>query len=320
MRRTLMIGLAALAVLAACGDRDTGYDYTASESEEIVVTGSRVANQGFFAAGGAADGRAAPAPSAPPPPPAPGAPAQDADALAQAGTLLAYRYGASLQLPARNVRAVMTAHEEECRAAGVAVCQILSANVSESGPTQVYGNLSLRAAPGWLAEFRASLEGDAEDADGRVTSTTVNAEDLTRAIVDTEARLRAQRTLAERLEALLATQTDDVGDLLAVERELARVLGEVDSATAQLEVMRRRVEMSTLDLSYASAPVPLSRNALSPLGYALDDFLAVFAEAAGMIVSLVAFLLPWLIVATPVLWLLRRWWRGRRARKAAAQT
>jgi hypothetical protein len=200
----------------------------------------------------------------------------------------------------------------------MAACQILAANVNESGPDYVYASLSLRAAPDWLTGFRGGLEGDARDAEGRVAGTTVVAEDLTRAIVDTEARLRAQRTLAERLEGLLATQTDDVGDLLSVERELARVLGEIDSATAQLEVMRRREEMSVLDLSYASAPVPLSRNAFAPLGRAFNEFFMVFAGAAGMIVSLVAFVLPWVIVAVPAVWALRRWWRARRARRAAA--
>jgi hypothetical protein len=330
MRRTLMIGLVALAALAACGDNTPGTeDYAGQgDGERLVVTASRTTSQGFHAnsslVGATASERGAPPPPPPapssPPSPEPGGPLQDSDALEQAGVLLAYRYGASLELPARNVRAMMGAHEESCRAAGVAACQILSANAYENGPSYVYGNLSLRAAPDWLASFRDSLAGDAENADGRVTGTTVNAEDLTRAIVDTEARLRAQRTLAERLETLLTTQTDDVGDLLSVERELARVLGEIDSATAQLEMMRRRVEMSTMDLSYTSAAAPLSRNAFAPLVFALDDFFAVFAEAAGMIVSLVAFLIPWLVVAAPLAWLLRRWWRGRRARKAAAQS
>jgi hypothetical protein len=326
MRTPLLIGIAAIAALAACD---------APPEEAVTVAGSRavrgdfVANSPIMTAdaevfeGGDFDRRASQidaigdvAGAPPPPPPAADGAQQGAGDLAQAGTLLAYRYGVSLELPARNVRDLMAAHEEACRAAGMTTCQILSANVYENGPDYVYGSLSLRAAPDWLAGFRDGLEDDAEGLDGRVTGETVNAEDLTNAIVDTEARLRAQRTLAARLETLLTTETDDVGDLLSVERELARVLGEIDSVTARLTMMRRRVEMSTLDPAYTSAAVPLSRNAFAPLGRAVNEFFGVFAEAAGMIVSLVAFLIPWLIVGAPLLWLLGRWWRGRRKRRA----
>jgi hypothetical protein len=326
MRRVLLAGSAALVLLAACGDREEAQFAQETSAQSGLMGGvadGRVAN-GFFAdemKAGELD--AAPPPPAPPPPPGePGQPAQDpgqdVDPLEQAGTLLAYSYGASIETPARNVRDLMNGHEAACREAGPALCQMLSANVNESGPDYVYGNLSLRAEPRWLEGFRNGLEGDAEAADGRLTGTTVYAEDLTRLIVDTEARLRAQRILRERLEALLSTQTDDVGDLLAVERELARVQGDIDSQASQLEVMRRRVAMSTLDLSYSSAPAPLSQNAFAPLGRALNEFFAVFAEAAGLIVRIVAFLIPWAIIGVPALWGLRRLWRARRAKRQAA--
>ncbi len=300
MRAHPIIAIAAALALVAC---DSG-------PEEIVgpPAGSVAFDQPALlmeAAGEVAQGGSA------------GAGAQDAGALAQAGTLLAYRYGASFETPARNVRELMSAHERACRDAGVATCQILSANVSDNGPDYVWASLSMRAAPAWLTTFRAGLEGDARAAEGRVTSTSVTAEDLTRAIVDTEARLRAGRMLSERLEALLQAETKDVGDLLSVERELARVQGEIDSHQSQLEMMRRRVEMSTMDLSYASAPRPLTRNALDPLRLALTGFIGVLAESAGVVVTVAAAALPWLVIVLPALWLLRRWWRARRARKAA---
>ena len=262
--------------------------------------------------------------AAPAPPPADalgGADGVDqttAEQLADAGTLLAYSYSTAFEVPARNVEPLMSVHEEACRAAGVAVCQVLSANVNASGPTYVNAQLSLRAEPGWLETFRARLEDDAETADGRITNEGVYAEDLTRAIVDTEARLRAQLILRERLEALLASQSEDVGDLLAVERELARVQGEIDSAQSNLEVMRRRVDMSTMDLSYSSAPVALSQNAFAPLGRAINDFFGVFARSAGALVSLVAAALPFVLIGAPLAWLARGWLMRRRRRKAAA--
>ena len=244
--------------------------------------------------------------------------AQDADALAAAGSLLAYRYGVGLELPAVNVAQVAEAHEAACRSAGAGVCQILGSTLTEYSQDNVHASLSLRAEPGWLAAFREGLKSDAEDADGRIVETTVSAEDLTRSIVDTEARLNTQLVLRERLNALLADRTEaDVEELLAVERELARVQGDIDSATSQLEVMRRRVEMSVLDLSYASARQPFTRDTFAGLKRALGDFFYTLSDATGLVIYVIAFLIPFVILALPFLWLLRRWWRGRRARRAA---
>jgi hypothetical protein len=100
-----------------------------------------------------------------------------------------------------------------------------------------------------------------------------------------------------------------VGDLLKVERELARVQGEIDSMTSQLEVMRRRVDMSTLDVSYASQAVAVSRTAVSPLMESLTGFVGELAESAGAVVTFIAGALPWLVIGLPVLWLLVRWLR-----------
>jgi len=246
--------------------------------------------------------------------------ATTAEQLEAAGTLLAYSYATSLQLPARNVRAAMTAHEAECQAAGPSICQVLSSSVNESGENYIYARLYVRAAPEWLASFRDGLEADARAADGRVTASNVSAEDLTRAITDTEARLRAKRTLRERLEVLLQNQSGDVGDLLQVERELARVQAELDSAQSNLEIMRRRVEMSTLNLDYSPTPVALSQSAFAPIGDAINEFVGVFSDALGFIIRSVAFLAPFGLVGVPFVWLLRRFWRNRRARKLAAKS
>jgi hypothetical protein len=329
MRRLLLAG-SALVLLAGCGDASKEANYTESDGDSYAREEAAQANSSGVAGGFTTDVRggeqlfaqAADAPAAPPPPPPPEAQpqpdGQPADDIEQAGRMLAYSYGATLQLPSRNVRSVLEQHQAVCAAAGPSRCQLLSANVNESGPDYVYGYLSLRAEPTWLAEFRAGLESDAEGADGRVVGQTVNAQDLTFQIVDTEARLETQRTLRGQLEELLRRQTDDVGDLLQVEREIARVQGDIDSQAAQLAVMRRRVEMSTLDVSYQPAPIPFSESAWTPLGRALNGFFSTFAEAAGGIVTLIAFLLPWTLIAAPLVWLLRRWWRARRAKKLAA--
>lgn len=315
--RKFWIAGAALVALAACdnatdagakyGDYEEAY-FTAPAAapappaleDALAVTGAR--------RGAGADGVAGGSPNAP-----------TAEQLEATGTLLAYSYSTSLQMPARNVRSVMEAHEAECRAAGPAICQVLNSGVNEYGENNINASLYIRAVPDWLATFRGGLEDDARAANGKIVSANVSSEDLTRAIVDTEAQLRAKRTLRERLENLLANQTGDVGDLLAVERELARVQAELDSAQSNLEVMRKRVSMSTLSLGYSSTPVALSQNAFAPIGAAFTAFFGIFSRALAGIIRGVAFFTPYVLIGVPVVWGLRRWWRGRRARKNVAR-
>lgn len=242
----------------------------------------------------------------------------DADgARAPAQALLAFAYDVDIELPSAKLRAVMAGHEEACRAAGLAVCQILNARVSDNGPDRVYGSLNLRAEPKWLEGFRAGLSGSAREAGGRITSESASAEDLTRQILDVEARLKAKRTLRDRLQAMLETKQGDVGELLEVERELARVVGDIDASTAQLAYMRQRVDMSALDVSYASAPVALSGGAWGPIKAAVNDFAQAAASAVAFIIYTVAYAAPFVLVLGPMVWLIMRGRRRAKAKRAA---
>ena len=80
----------------------------------------------------------------------------------------------------------------------------------------------------------------------------MESEDLTRQIVDTEAAVRARTALRDRLQAILATRPGKLSDLLEVEKELARVQGELDATQSELAVMRTRVVTSLLTITYSS--------------------------------------------------------------------
>jgi len=175
----------------------------------------------------------------------------------------------------------------------------------------------IRAEPGWLATFRDGLEADAENAGGEVTSSSQSAEDLTRPILDTQARLDAQVQLRERLTGLLDRQGANIEELIRVERELARVNGDIESATAQLRAMRARVSMSIADLTYQSEIRPISQSTVNPVGEAVRDFAGIVLGGLAVMIRLIAGVLPWLILVIPAIWLLARWRRSVNRRKAA---
>lgn len=229
-------------------------------------------------------------------------------------SFLAYRYNYGFQLPAKSVAATSKSHADMCLKAGPSKCQVLNSSTSSRNEDNVSANLSLRAEPEWLESFKADIQNSVQAAKGKMTNSSVSAEDLTRQLLDTDARLKAQTTLRDRLQGLLATRNAELKDLLALERELARVQGQIESATTTLNVLRKRVSMSVVDINYQSQSVAVSQSALSPIARALKNFTGQFAYGLSNVIDFFAGILPWLIfVILPGLWIVRRWWRGRKA-------
>ncbi len=147
---------------------------------------------------------------------------------------------------------------------------------------------------------------------GDIESVQVSAEDVGEDYVDTESRLRNSRRLEERLIDLLAKRTGKLEEVLAVERELARVREEIERTEGHLRYLRARVSLSTLTLNIHEPEPILSRPGSSPI---VDAFLAsgrnFVAFVAGFI-ALLGYALPAGIVVLAILLAghrLRRRWR-----------
>lgn len=224
---------------------------------------------------------------------------------------LAYSYAIGMQLPGEQVIPLMGAHEKACRDAGPRLCQLIGSTRSGDPQSYLSGSISLRGEPAWLQRFMGGLEGQARDAGGKIASESISTEDLTRAIIDTEATLRAKTALRERIQALLRSHPGKLSDILEAERELARVQGEIDSITSNLAAMRTRVSMSALTLSYESKPRSVAGDTFEPLTQAFASFLSVIVQGFAAIVLIVAGVLPFAIVFGLIAWLLI-WIRNKR--------
>lgn len=270
----------------------------------------------------AADAAMAPAAEAAAPAGAESAPPASAQSI-PGGPQIAYSYDYGVEVPADRAAALMHRHETACTQAGPSVCQVLSSRSRRYGRDSVSAQLELRAAPVWLETFRNTLETDAEAAGGRLAMASTDSEDLTRSLTDTAARLRALTTLRDRLQTLLATRSAPLEQLLATERELARVQGELDATQSALTAMRTRVAMSHVNLRYEGARQFAPDNVFTPVGRALTGSLAAFMGTLGAIIYAFATLLPLLLILVPLGWL---GWKHRRkvrlgkASKAASAT
>lgn len=219
--------------------------------------------------------------------------------------MIAYAYTDAIWTPAQQVKPLMQRHQKACVDAGPAVCQVVS--VQQSQGEDASATLEVRATPAWIAHLHGRLEGDVKAAGGRLVGSEVSSEDLTRSIIDGEARLHAQTTLRDRLQKLLAERPGKLAELLEVERELARVQGEVDSAQSNLAVMRTRVATSSLTLTYQSQhPTTQASGAWGPLVEALCEIQSTLAMSLGVLVRVAAFAMPWVLVIGLSLWLMRK--------------
>ena len=84
---------------------------------------------------------------------------------------------------------------------------------------------------------------------GKVEAVSSTAQDVGEEFVDITARATNARRLEERLISLLATRTGKLEDVLAVERELARVREELERYEGRLRYLKTRVATSTLTIT-----------------------------------------------------------------------
>jgi hypothetical protein len=148
---------------------------------------------------------------------------------------------------------------------------------------------------------------------GDVRTLRVESADVGEEYVDAGARLANARRLEERLLELLATRTGNLQDVLAVERELARVREQIERQEGRLRFLAGRVATSTLVVTVFE-PAPFLA------GYSGENVIAgAFERAVRNFVALVAFVIASLGVVLPVaavgaiVWLIvRRRSRGRR--------
>jgi len=156
---------------------------------------------------------------------------------------------------------------------------------------------------------------------GRVVARSSQVLDATEQVVDLDARVATQTASVARVRGLLAEATS-IGDVVAIESELARREAELDSLTRRLAALRDQVALSTLtvDLRGPAAVVPLDPE---PAPGFLDGLAAgweglrAIGTAAAAVVGFVLPFLPVLAVLGGFVLLGRRIVRNRRTPAAA---
>ena len=209
---------------------------------------------------------------------------------------MAYSYKYAFRLAGDAIAGAQQTHIALCDRLGPARCQVLALDSGKSDDMASTGTLKLRVQSSIARRFGQQLQDSIAKAGGRALSSSIAAEDVSKDIVDTEARLRQRTLLVERLTDILRTRTGKVSELVEAERSVAAAQEEIDQAKGWLGELRGRVVMSTIEIGYqAVAADPGSPR--SGLAEAVVGSWSTFTMGIAAILRTLIFLAPWALMA-----------------------
>ena len=154
---------------------------------------------------------------------------------------------------------------------------------------------------------------------GTIKFQSESTEDVTQAHVDMSARLENLRAQEARLREFFDA-AKDVKDMLAIEAELGRVRGEIESLDAQVKYLERQAAMATVTIELVeNKPVVRSTSDDWGFGQAVTNGVQAAATMLNVLVAVVIATSPLWLAALILFFPIRALVRRRRARSAAPQ-
>jgi Domain of unknown function (DUF4349) len=158
----------------------------------------------------------------------------------------------SLQLEVSTIEDVVTALRAKVEELGGRVVEESVSGADASWRAMV----KLRVPPAQLPAVIAWL-----GSRGDITDKQLQSTDVSKTLFDQELALKNAQLTAERLEALLRQGGLSMSDVLAIERELTRLRGDIETIKGQAQYLKDRVALSalTVGITRKSGAVHLAR-------------------------------------------------------------
>jgi Domain of unknown function (DUF4349) len=190
---------------------------------------------------------------------------------------------ASVRLQVDDVDLATSAADSLARAEGGFVA---GSSLSEDGRGRRSASLTVRVPS---AVFESTLEGLGQL--GHVRYVSTGTEDVTKAYFDLETRLAVKEETTQRLREL-GRRAGDLSDVLEVERELGRVVEEVEQLKGERRYYDERLAFSTINVTLLAegairAPGP------PPLADALSSSLEAMRSFFVWLMFAIVFFAPW---------------------------
>ena len=174
--------------------------------------------------------------------------------------------------------------------------------------TRRHGMITVRVR---AAAFEQAL--GALKALGKVQTEHVGTQDITKAYMDLEARLRVKQDAADRLRDILKNRTARLADVLAAEKELTALVEKIESMEGERRYYDQQVSLSTISAELHEPEAVTRPSAFDPLRQAIRDSVYNLSSSLATFVTGMLYVLPWALVIAALILIVRRL-RARRLR------
>jgi hypothetical protein len=219
-------------------------------------------------------------------------------------TKMAYAFHLGFRLAGEDLVPLQQEHADMCEALGPMNCQIVQMSSSGEIGEDIRGELQLAVAADKARGFAKVLSGAATQAGAEAFRANIQGEELSKTIVDTEARLRSRIALRDRLLEVLETRRGKVEELVEAERSVAAVNEEIDAAQSWLREQQGRVAFSRMTISYETANP--GGSFLGPIESAIGSLGSIFGVLIAVLIVLGAILVPLLATVFGIRHIVRR--------------
>lgn len=184
---------------------------------------------------------------------------------------------------------------------------------------RIQSSLTLKVPANRASEMMSFLEKSGKVLEQGKTSTDVSDE-----YYDTDARLKVMVKEEERLLNLLETRAATIQDLLAVEKEIARIRGEREALQARMNRLNNMVDYTTfavtLEENKAALQAPKGTMGKAGQGFvtSLNQLVILLNGLFIVLVTILPFLIVLFIIAYPIKRLIARRRKMKKAQRVAA--
>jgi hypothetical protein len=214
---------------------------------------------------------------------------------------LSREHSVVIDVPETELESAFRRVADRCGADSSHHCIILQSDLSTGQYPS--GLIKLRIDPGAVEDLVSFASGL-----GKIEHRSTTVEDLADAIQDTRSRLEMLTNYRKELLALQAKSATNIDAAIKIASEFSTVQGNLERATGEAAYQTKRLTTDVVTINFA---VTEQRAFWRPVREAFRDFLGNLSSGVSQAITAVAYIVPWLFVVVPGLYLLRFLWRRR---------